>query len=250
MRMARSRIDEEERMLIEVLDKNGLKLRNISLVSSPATVGDTDFDLIMTSADQQRWLSSTEVSLGSDGRTSDPRLRSRYHARYQRFMKLKYSDRAVTVLREYVRVAIPLIRDSELSFWSCSCLPSYTRTDITVYSRINIFWQEVFTVSARSQGPLCFSFHLALTPLEQRFGQGAERLQRRHPFTTIVDHHYHPGGRDQLELDVYGSRNALRLIHDPDIVRAIREFNLRLARKGPCTFSRYHCFGLADHLTE
>ena len=246
--LARSRLNDEEKLLIESLERNGEKLRNITLVSSPQAAGGTDFDLIMTPHDQERWLESTQVSFGSDGRISDPSLRFRYHARFERFMKLRYTERVLPVLRSYVQASIPVIRDSEMSFWVSTCVPSYSRTDLTIYSRINIFWQEVFNVSAAPLGPLWFSWHLALAPLEQRFGKGARRLIRRYPFVELFDHRYQPGGQDQIEMSARGSRNALQVIQDPDVLRAVREFNLRLARKGPCTFSRYHCFDLADHL--
>lgn len=246
--LPRTRLSDEERQLIEALEKNGANLRNISFVSTPHALAETDFDLIMAPEDQRRWLESTQASLGSEARITDPSLRKRYDRRYKRFMKLPDTERVLPVLREYVHASIPVIRDSEMSFWASTCIPSYSRTDMTIYSRINIFWQEVFTVSSEPNGPLWFTWHLALAPLEERFGKGVGRLTRRYPFVTVYDHRYLPGGQDQTQLEVCGSRNALRLIHDPDITRAVREFNLRLARKGPCTFSRYHCLYLADHL--
>lgn len=248
--VARAALDQEERRLIETLEKKKASLRNISLVSTPQVLGETDFDLVMSPAEQTRWLDSVDVSVGSDSRVVEPILRSRYRARYDRFMRHRHAALVLPVLQEYARLSLPVIRDSEVSFWSCTCLPRSSRKDTTVHARINIYWQEVFNVSSGPSGPLWFTWHLALAPLQKRFGRSLRRVTDRHPTVSLIDHHYVPGGQDQIEMAIHGSRNALRLIHDPDVLRAVREFNLRLLRKGPCTFGRYHCLDLADHLIE
>ena len=132
-----------------------------------------------------------------------------------------------------------------MSFWCCSCLPG-GENRVPVYSRINVSWQEVLTVYENAG--LCFSWHVALSPLEQAFGQGLETLQRKLPFVQVEKHYYESGGTDQIALSTRGVRDALRLLDNDAFVQAARTFNLRLMRKGACTFSRYHCMDLADQL--
>jgi hypothetical protein len=112
---------------------------------------------------------------------------------------------------------------------------------------INLFWQEVFTVSLEDN-QLSFSIHLALSVLQQEFGPSLSKLSRRHPRVGIYAHTYVPGGPDQIYLDAQGSHALQGLLEDERVVRAIRLFNLRLMKKGPCRFSRYHCMDLADQL--
>lgn len=38
----------------------------------------------------------------------------------------------------------------------------------------------------------------------------------------------------------------LNFLDDALMLASIKEFNLRLMRKGGCIFNRYHCFDLAD----
>jgi hypothetical protein len=72
---------------------------------------------------------------------------------------MPFAADVVEVLQEYVAIGIPRARASEESFWSCTCLPASG-----VYSRININWQEVLTAFTAEE-ELCFSFHVALSPL-------------------------------------------------------------------------------------
>jgi hypothetical protein len=120
----------------------------------------------------------------------------------------------------------------------------------TIYSRFNIYLQEVLTIyeDAHRPGILSVSLHLARTPIVAAFGSSAGPLRESYPTASISDHHYKPGGDDQLNLQIDGAGAALKLLEDPNIVRAIRLFNLRLMKKGSCTYARYHCMDFADVL--
>jgi len=177
-------------------------------------------------------------------RLVDPELRRRYRGHFQRFLEIPHAEEALDVLRTYVKVGVPAIRRGEVSFWACSCLPTKD-----VYSRMNIYWQEVFTVST-SLNDLWFSLHLARSPLEKALGNRESPLLKRHPTLRYIDHRYVPGGQDQTNYEVRGARAARELLADEDVVRGIRLFNLRLMQKGPCTYGRYHCMDLADRLVD
>ena len=234
----KSKLVVEERELIERLEREGCALRNITIVIPPK--GKSDFDLVMPPEEQKRWLNDLGyIDEGSERRV-DPELRRRYQERFQRFRDMPRAEEALDVLRTYVKVGVPAIRRSEVSFWACSCLPTKY-----VYSRVNINWQEVFTISAW-QNDLWFSLHLARSPLVE----AESPLLKRHPTLMYDDHRYAPGGQDQTNYYLRGARAAKKLLADEDVLRAIRLFNLRLMRKGPCNFGRNHCMDLADRLVD
>lgn len=238
----RIHLNNEERTVIWALERDGQVLRNITFASMPK--GESDFDLVMAPKEQHRWLEELSyVDEGGD-RLVDPALRLRYHERFQSLLDMPHANEALDVLKTYVRVGIPAIRRGEVSFWGCSCLPASS-----VYSRINVNWQEVLTVF-KSDGSLWFSFHLADSPLEGPFGDNPGLLFERHPTLEWEDHCYAPGGSDQIRLLIRGAENAKTFITDQDILPAIRLFNLRLMQKGPCTYGRFHCMDLADLLVS
>jgi len=237
-----SKLDEEERSLIWRLEQAGWPLRNVTFASMP--MGESDFDLVMPPEEQERWLDDLGYVDDGGERLIDPELQRRYRRRLQRFLDMPRAEEALDVLRTYIKVGVPAIRRGEVSFWSCSCLPTKD-----VYSRVNIYWQEVFTVST-SLNDLWFSLHLARSPLEKALGNRESPLLKRHPTLRYIDHRYVPGGQDQTNYEVRGARAARELLADEDVVRGIRLFNLRLMQKGPCTYGRYHCMDLADRLVD
>ncbi len=238
----RGKLDEEERSLIWRLERQGWPLRNVTFTSIPK--GESDFDLVMPPEEQERWLGDLGYADEGGERLIDPELRRRYRGRFQRFLEMPHAEEALDVLRTYVKVGVPAIRRGEVSFWGCSCLPTNN-----VYSRVNIYWQEVFTVFT-SLNDLRFSLHLARSPLEKGYGNRELPLLKRHPTLRQIDHRYAPGGEDQTNVEVKGVRAAKELLADEDILQGIRLFNLRLMQKGPCTYGRYHCMDLADRLVD
>ncbi len=242
---AKVRLDEEERSMIWNLDKEGFYLRNILFTSMPR--GESDFELVMTLDEQRRWMEDFSEPELSGTRAIDDTLRRKYKQRFQKFLLQPYADPAIAVLRQYVRLGIPYPLKSETSFWCCSCLPTYSSSKTTVYSRINVNWQEVLAVYAY-EDILCSSFHLAITPLQDAYGESLDLLFNTYPGLEYTDNYYEPGGHDQINLIARGIDLIHDLLADHTVVRAIRLFNLRLMTKGPCIFQRYHCMDLADRL--
>ncbi len=236
--LPRGRLSEEERALIEHLEQEGWQLRNIALASIPK--GESDFDLVMPPEEQERWLNALNYVDDGGERLIDPDLRRRYRGRFQGFLQMPHAEEVLDVLQTYVQAGVPAIRRGEVSFWGCSCLPTKN-----VYSRVNINWQEVFTVFT-SVKSLRFSLHLARSPLQEVFGN----ILERHPTLRYTGHRYVPGGQDQTNFEIEGAQAAKMLITDEDVLRGIRLLNLRLMQKGPCTYGRYHCMDLADRLVD
>ena len=239
--MSKDRLNDEERTLIWSLEQSGQRLRNITFASIPK--GESDFDLIMSLEEQNRWLQDPSCIDFYGSRVVDPELRRKYSRKYKSFANLPRSDEVIDVLRSYVRAGVPAFLRSEVSFWCASCVPVRH-----VRARINIYWQEVITVSVAEE-ELWVSLHLADSPFTLLSDEALTLLFERHPSLEIVDHKHSPGGPDQVNL-VLPLADAQIFIYDPEVLPAIRLFNLRLMKKGPCNFARYHCMDLADKLVD
>lgn len=237
----KNRLNDEERALIWLLEQSGQPLRNITFTSVPK--GESDFDLVMPLEEQNRWLQDPSYVDFSGSRIVDPELRRKYSRKYKSFAELPRSEEVINVLRSYVRVGIPAFLRSEVSFWCVSCMPVRY-----VYTRINIYWQEVLTVSI-AENELWVSLHMADSPFTLLSDEALALLFERHPSLEVIDHKYSPGGSDQINL-VSPLADAQTFISDPEVLPAIRLFNLRLMKKGPCNFARYHCMDLADKLVD
>lgn len=242
-RVPKKRLNEEERFVIETLEREGFHLRNITYTSYPK--GESDFDLIMSVEEQNHWLENGDNPEFKGTRINNDTLRRKYQKNYAALLTKSFSTEAIDALKHYVQVCVPTPEASEITFWSCSCLPSYGEG--VLYSRININWQEVFAVY-KYEGCLSFSFYLALTPLQDIFSADLELLIKQFSNIYILDRRYKPGGQDQICIEIDGYEEFCRFMDHRHVKNAIRIFNLRLMKKGPCTFGRYHCVDLADRL--
>lgn len=244
------KLKREEKRIIQSLEKAGFHLRNI--VHTSITYAPSPFDEIMSPEDQNLWLNNLSYIDSAGDRTHIDDLRNKYTNRYKRLARLPFAQEVVNILKAYVHFCIPAFVRSEMYYWCCSCLPKQGK-ELVVYSRINIYWQEVFTVGV-TQDELFFSWHTALTPLETTV-QGKRRRYKlikpdifQHPI-QLSNHKYGPGGQDQVQIYTETSaENALQVIYDPDVCAAMRLFNLRLMQKGPNVYYKNHCFDLADKL--
>lgn len=245
-RLTRDMLDDEERNVIWTLESQGVALRNIALASVP--VGESDFDLVMPREEQERWLDGVCCESADGERFDDPALRRRYRLKYEKLMAMPDHERVLEVLREYRKVGIPCPKKSEVSFWSCSCLPA-SNPDFVVYARVNISLQEVLTIgSYRLEGVPLVSFHAALSPIEEVYGDSPEQFFEAYPALFADGEIYCSGGPDQFHFEVESFSDAINLMHDSLIAKCIRLFNMRLMRKGPCLNKASHCLALGDHI--
>lgn len=237
--VAPEKLDSDEQEIIWTLEQKGYSLRNVVFTSLPK--GESDFDLIMPLESQQSWLRDMNIVRENDGdRITDPGLRRKFRAHYERLFNTQYADQVIKAVKVYICFCIPVPHQSEVSFWSVSCMPEQG-----VYLRINLYWQEVLTVFNKN-GDLWVSLHVAKSPLSQ---EKLSPLTKSYQDLQILEHQYKPGGTDQLNLLV-PLKSCKAVITDRCVLPAIRLFNLRLMKKGPCNFGRYHCLDLADRLFE
>ena len=115
---------EPERKLIHKAEAKGFKLRNI--VETSVTYADSDFDELFLPSEQEKWLITAEVKefiYRISGENIDNQ-RIRYTTKFNKLKSRPDFDRLVEVLKLYIQKVIPFYRQTEMSFWSVSCLPS------------------------------------------------------------------------------------------------------------------------------
>ena len=224
------------------LEAAGFLLRNIQYTSFPTVA--TDLDTIIPQEEQTRWLDNLAYGDLGGTRATSPDLSRKYLKKYQKLGGMPHSDDIIDVMRKYVRVGIPAPLRTELSFWCCSLFPRGA-----IYSRINIYKQEVFTVGSAFGRPF-FTWNLAASPRAELSNRAWVKLLKG--YQVISGNCIYPsGGEDQLRLEMEGSTaDALAFLDEPVIIRAIRLFNLGLMRKGPSLNSPRHAMPLADRLLE
>jgi hypothetical protein len=71
-------------------------------------------------------------------------------------------------------------------------------------------------------------------------------LPKAFPSLEETENVLEPGGQDQMQLKVTGLDEVERFLQQEPVARAIREFNMRLMKKGASVYGRYHCLDLAD----
>ena len=68
------------------------------------------------------------------------------------------------------------------------------------------------------------------------------------PFVSISKGRYKDVGQYQLTLKANGEDNLRKLLDNKRVQNAAAHFNLRLMRKRPTIYSKYHCSDLAKQL--
>ncbi|QFP77459.1 GIY-YIG nuclease family protein [Deinococcus sp. AJ005] len=240
--VSRAKLDEVERQHIHHLEAQGLGLRNIAHMS--VVTGERDLDLLVSPDEQERWLGGDVADLqDAEEQVRDDDLRRRHHRSFERFMTLPQAHDVLLLLGLYLDQAVPFPRRTELTFWNVSCLPYGGPPRTSLYCRVSLNMQEVLALGVDEHG-IWASFHLASSVYQQEFGaQWRARLTELGWETT--DQQYKPGGHDQVQL-VAGSFEDVRdLLLSPGHTDGMRLFNLRLMRKGPTYFSKFHSLDLA-----
>ncbi len=247
--LAQKYLDAEETATIRLLRQSDLPLRNINIVDF--SYAHTDFETIMSQADQLRWRDDFAYVDNTGERPSDPRQRSLYASRYTTLSARRLSEEVIRVTGEYVRRAIPAFRRSEMSFWNCTA-----RASGPIYVRINVGWQTVFDAGV-SNGTSWYRFYLtedrAVTALGWSFLGAAVNSVVRLPGRSVPMLGFtdlRAGGDNQVIVTASGSKSGLKYLENPKFALQLRAFNLGLVQKSPCMWSRNHCLDLADRLLE
>jgi hypothetical protein len=243
-----NRLAEVEKETVYKLENLNKNLRNINIVSIIA--GDTDFDLIVSKEEQEYWLKNgpTPESVNTE-RFDYPDLRKKYSKNFQKLKKYKDYKDIIAILHDYVIETIPFPKKTEYSFWSLSCLPS---TGKKTLFRVNIFWQETFVLyeedfKEEETGEVDIDYSILIWLSKKIFEEKFSKDEIQEKFQTLdfIDLIHFPGGQDQLCARL-SYLEFFKFFDIHEINLAIKDFNLRLMRKGGCMWNRNHCFDLAD----
>ena len=205
-------LNEVERLAIHTLEAQGLHLRNIAHMS--VVEGERDLDLVVTPEEQEQWLlGNLEGLQDAQQRVQDESLRRRYAKRFDAFMRRRNAQDALFLLGLYLQAALPFPKRTELSFWAASCLPSDKGRDApdALLCRVSLNMQE-------------------LTAAGWEWNE----------------HQYGPGGHDQFQLVGQSFEDIRDMLLSPPFADAMRLLNLRLMRRGPTYYGRYHSLDLVE----
>jgi hypothetical protein len=95
----------------------------------------------------------------------------------------------------------------------------------------------------KTEKGLSISIWLSKSKLFQSYTETT--LLEKYQTLTLGNVVYESGGQDQQQI-LIADIEFLDFLYDRPISDSIKDFNLRLMRKGGCIFNRYHCFDLAD----
>ena len=136
-----SQLDITERALIFEAESLGIKITNAVHVSNVS--GDTDFDLIISPAEQDTWLNATSTKKKLEEKAKKivlPEIQKiRFSKQFERFNAHPLSKRAFALFKQYLKSCVPAPQLTEYSFWAVSCMPSG-----------NKIWPRMFCVNAAS----------------------------------------------------------------------------------------------------
>jgi len=152
-----SALDEVERRMVALLEHEwGWPTRNIRLSSLPK--GESELFDLLSESDFERWVRDPSFYLGAGSRTD---LDGQARKLAARQAELETHSRAQDVKRlveEYLKRLLPLPLSTQTDYWSLSCLPqAHDKTLV----RLNLNWQEVFTLIDTPSGLLARIMHEA-----------------------------------------------------------------------------------------
>lgn len=122
--------DIERQCIWEAIWTQRLVVFNTEHASS--VLHNTDFDRLVTEDEQLVWFEDpATANLASDHayRTPDPSELARSTKNYPRFMRMPDADRIISAVSLYLRAAVPFPFQTQVQYWSVSCLPALGLTD-------------------------------------------------------------------------------------------------------------------------
>lgn len=241
------RLRKEEEQLIKSAENAGFQLRN--KVHTSVTVSSSPFDEIMDHHTQTRWLNDPTFNDFSGERVVDEDLKRKYSRNFQKLRELPQHKDAIDLFCQFVSRCIPAPIQTELYYWSVSCLPGNSKQ---LYIRLNIK-QEVLRIIFDGAN-LVYTFFLTKSQYEadnvlKNLWQSGKHFIKYHAIATGVSM-YEAGGQDQIAITIYGYENAAKALQNEHFIRAIRTLNLNIMRKTFNLQYRYHCYDLAGTVLD
>jgi hypothetical protein len=144
-------------------------------------------------------------------------------------------------------------RATESTFWVASCMPSTSNGARFIGISVNKMETCVVGGVADDEWPLWAFLNVSASCLIEDHGSISAFARPRRGWLEVEDVVYESAGGDAVNLMVVGADDFMRLLTDddgPSVVRAARDLNLMLMRKGHSLHRRSHNFALADLLLE
>lgn len=248
----KSKLDLRERDLIHKAEQAGLTLLNVIHVSS--VVGETDLDVLLGEDVLDRWVENPEEENLNDNDTMPITLSFAHNERAS--LKLNQLEAhpmfeaALIQLFGFLDTAIPYPRVSEYSFWAVSAMPGTNRNSLPRMLCVNASIMEVFCVGYYLEDDctdLTWSLmNVASDVFYEGFGN-LEAFELEHPDVSVnTAPSYRDGGRLVIQLVAYTQNCMINLLLDQRVTKAAAMLCLRLMRKRPTIFSKFHCPQLAS----
>ncbi|MPR36121.1 GIY-YIG nuclease family protein [Salmonirosea aquatica] len=236
--------DVEQKLIFEA-EKLGLLLINKTFVSN--ILGDTDLDLIISPLEQENWLTTNTHSQNEVSNiysVVNIKHRVKYRHNFEKLRQVPIYIQLKRILNFYLVNCLPAHKMTELSFWSLSCLPSTNANTFPRYISLNINAMEALVMGYEKKTKTEFCFVVLSRRLFNR-KTDLKNLHRKYSTMRIFESKYRAGGSDQvrfefsnlIEFESFLTTNSL-------IINSIKNFNLRLMRKGGTIYSPFHCFDL------
>lgn len=236
-------LDSAERAVIARRVQEGVRLRNLTLLSQP--LGSSPLDLVIDKQVQAEWLTadmeSGEIQLGQ----LRPLLARRRIASRQKFEQLRSHPLYEQVLLSvafYVAMVIPWPDQTEGRHWTLTAFPGTARSGsnrrLTTLSIHNV--ELLIIGEAREEDEPWEAYTLFNTALIPMMSKSLR------PFAEITDNYKSAG-----TLHTFSARGAdalADLLTVPEVMRAARSLALGQLRKGRAVFSRFHNDAFADEV--
>ncbi|MBL0031043.1 MAG: hypothetical protein IPP27_02275 [Bacteroidetes bacterium] len=226
-------------------------MTNKTFVSN--VIGDTDLDFIISTAEQTEWLEKNKP-ISNDGfdlySTIELKYKIKYRQNFEKFQLLNNYVELKELLNLYFSKCLPANKKTEMSFWSLSCMPSTNTGTWPRFFCMNVNAMEVFVLGCekKTKTPFCFLV------ISNRFNQSKktiDKLCKKYKSLEVYESNYRAAGADQIRLqftDLQEFKNIM--LTENEIITSIKEMNLRLMRKGGTIYSPFHCFDLANDISE
>ncbi|MBN9643914.1 GIY-YIG nuclease family protein [Corynebacterium mendelii] len=238
--VAKDDLDQTERDVIARYVADGVKLRNIDLVTLP--LRSTALDLLVDPQVQAEWLAGQTgpLVIGDRGKIAQQRERTR--PKYEHLKQSDSYDDVVEAATAFIRTCIPWPHVTEGRLWTVTSMASTGKCrDWHRLLVVNINNVEVLVLGETLQEDGSWSadgfMNVALSPeLENDPDLDAERADT-----------YRSTG-EVTRIWLADPRWVVELMEDPEIVHAARTLSIGLLRKGRGMFSRFHDYNVADDI--
>jgi hypothetical protein len=215
--------------------------------SSPRSTGLRQF---LTTDQQHDWIEGKTDLLDAAERSDSLELRLKYVPRFHKLLVRLQAPTVLSVLRLYCQNCLPMPRTTELEYWSVSCLPSTSDKPLV---RVNASWMELFTIYADQEDIRArFIVHLSDFTNDHSHvpGQLDATLSERCAAAPKDMSYFFPRGDDIFGVNVRGSAAIHKALASPQMLSAIRRFNLTHMNRGRNAYQASHSYSVADHMLE